>query len=63
MDELSDDLIVRPGDIFVLYASYATHDRYEDLQDESTSAPEKDKSRRHACKLPGEPEWDVIRVK
>ncbi len=42
MDELSDDLIVRPGDIFVLYASYATHDRYENLQDESTSAPEKD---------------------
>ncbi len=42
MDELSDDLIVRPGDIFVLYANDAAHDRYEDLQDASTSAPEKD---------------------
>ena len=42
MDELSDDLIVRPADIFVLYANDAAHDRYEDLQDASTSAPEKD---------------------
>ncbi len=33
MDELSDDLIVRPSDIFMLCASDAAHDRYEDLQD------------------------------
>ena len=42
MDELSDDLFVHLGDIFVPYASNAAHDRYEDLRDESTSAPEKD---------------------